>query len=288
MELVGDDDVFSRLGLERRRQELIAKIDAAPATHFQSQLTFKGSPVVGTYGISAAFGAKAVAAFSDAVSAVGASLRGNLAPRGPVTAREDFDMLITGTAIGSFGFELEGRNPALIEGGNVEDAVSKAIALLEASSVEEDDALAEVAVDLDRRAIVAVRSFADVLAAHGALCTVATERRTFTFNNHLEVLQSVARLSDENIVEADEVLYGALLGVLPVTRSIEFRTEVGEVIRGKVDRSVGDLSDLHQTRMVRSSINVRTTKVGDGKPKYLFLGRPVPVEGGLLREDPEQ
>lgn len=271
---VSANDVFTKIGLERRLRELCDQLDADPGAHFQSRVTFKGGPVVGSYGISASFGAKAMSAFSDAVSAIGASLRGVLAARGPLPDRPDFEMLITGTAVGSFGFELESRNRELVEGGAVSEAVDRAQLLLEAASQEEDDALAEAVVDLDQRAIATVRAFAEILVQHNALCTVATVHRTFSFSNHLDVVRSVTRLEADNILEEEQTLSGILIGLLPVTRTIEYRLASGEVVRGKVDRSVGELETVHESLHQRSTVRVRTTQVGNGKLKYLFIGRP--------------
>lgn len=280
---VDPDDVFTQVGLEQRLAELTTRLEANQGNHFQSRLTFKGGPVVGSYGISASFGAKAMSAFSDAVSAIGASLRGVLADHGPLPDRPDFEMLITGTAVGSFGFELESRNRELVEGGTVQEAVDRAQMLLEASSVDEDDALAEAVVDLDRRAIAKVRAFAEVLMQSGALCTLATAQRTFSFSSHLEVVRSVTRLEDDNIVEEEDTLEGVLIGVLPVTRSFELRRPDGEVVRGKVDRSVGELETLFGQGNRRCSVRARITRVGDGRPKYLFIGRPDFLDGpGLI------
>lgn len=286
LQSVGQDDVFSRVGLEYRLRELYERLEDDPGSHFQSRLTFKGAPVVGSYGISVSFGAKAMSAFSDAVSAVGASLRGILADHGPLPDRPDFEMLITGTAVGSFGFELEGRNRELVEGGTVQEAVDRAQLLLEASSLEADDALAEAAVDLDRRAIAKVRAFAEVLMQSGALCTLATTQRTFSFSNLQQVARSVERLEDDNIVEQEDAVEGVLIGVLPVTRTFEVRLPSGEVIRGKVDRSVGELDTLHENGHRRCRVRVRTTQVGGGRPKYLFIGRPEFIdEMGLLGDE---
>jgi hypothetical protein len=282
---ISPDDFFARVGLEHRLRQLCDQLDADPGIHFQSRLTFKGEPVVGSYGISASFGAKAMSAFSDAVSAVGASLRGILADHGRLPDRPDFEMLITGTAVGSFGFELESRNRELVDGGTVQEAVDRAQLLLEASSLEEDDALAEAAVGLDRRAIIKVRAFAEVLMQSGALCTLATKDRTFSFNNLQQVARSIARLDDGYISEDEEILEGVLIGVLPVTRTFEFRLPDGDVIRGKVDRSVGELDTLHQNGHRRCRVRVRTTQVGDGRPKYLFIGRPEFLDGPGLLDD---
>lgn len=286
LRLANPKDVFTRMGLERRLKELSNQQDEDAGNHFQSRVTFKGAPVVGSYGISASFGAKAMVAFSDAVSAVGASLRGVLASRGPLPDRPDFEMLITGTAVGSFGFELESRNRELVEGGAVSEAVERAQLLLEAASQEEDDALAEAVVDLDRRAIATVRTFVEVLNQHGALCTVVTAHRTFSFSNSMQVVRSVARLEDANIVEDEETLDGVLIGVLPITRTLEFRLPNSDVIRGKVDRSVGELESVYEALQQRSTVRVRTTQVGGGKPKYLFVSKPEVIggEGRLLNE----
>lgn len=282
LDRLGQHDVFSRVGLERRLETLRGQLAVERPIKFQSKLTFKGAPVVGTHGISAAFGAKAISAFSDAVVAIGASLRGNLSARGPVPDRADFEMLITGTAIGSFGFELESRSGSLVEGGTIDEAVEKAQIVLEASSREEDDALAEAVVDLDRRALVAVRAFTEVLSQNGAFCTLETERRKFSFDSSLDVARSFARLADENISEEESAYTGVLIGVLPESRSIEFREVDGSILKGKVDRSVGDLSGWSDFLHKFSSMNCRVTRVGDGKPKYLFLGSPELLEGGFV------
>jgi len=53
------------------------------------------------------FGVKAINAFADAVAAIGASQTTSLGTRGALPNREAYQLLITGTAVGSFGFELE-------------------------------------------------------------------------------------------------------------------------------------------------------------------------------------
>lgn len=283
---MGAGDVFARAGFESRLKELTARLAVERPFKFESRLTFNGLPVVGSHGISAFFGAKAIAAFSEAVSAIGASLRGNLSAKGPVTDRADFDMLITGTARGSFGFDLESRNASLIEGGAVQEAVERAQIVLEASIKEADEELAEAVVDLDRRALVAVRNFTEIMAQNGAYCTVMTDRRTFSFANSMEVAVSSARLSEENIVEEEMELVGALIGVLPESRNAEFRDGSGAILKGKVERSVGDLSGWNEFLDKVGTIACRITTVGDGKPKYLFISAPRPTGGAQLSLPP--
>lgn len=100
-----EDDVLDRASLESRLADLARTIDehahrVAPA---RVRLTFKGRPVVGTHGIFADFGSKAVNSFTDSVTALAASLSAPLAAMGPIPNRDQHQLLITSTALGSFG-----------------------------------------------------------------------------------------------------------------------------------------------------------------------------------------
>ena len=95
--------VQSRLDVESELSSVAAP-NREPA---RARLTFRGRPVVGQHGIFAEFGAKATSAFADAVAKVAAGLSGPLASMGPIPNRDESRLLITGTALGSFGFELE-------------------------------------------------------------------------------------------------------------------------------------------------------------------------------------
>jgi hypothetical protein len=87
--------------------------DARPLA--RARLTFDGRPVIGTQGVFADFGAKAIGRFSDAIATVAASLTAPLAAMGPIPGREQNQVLITNVALGSFGFELEEHNQGQID-----------------------------------------------------------------------------------------------------------------------------------------------------------------------------
>jgi len=144
------DDVLERSGLEARMEEVQEQLAAAgplgrePA---RARLTFRGRPVIGSYGIFAEFGANATNAFTDAVAKVAAALSGPLAAKGPVPNRQASQMLITSTAVGSFGFELVEHAPEEL-GSADESAVAQALDLtrkLLESTLGNDDELAELA-----------------------------------------------------------------------------------------------------------------------------------------------
>lgn len=104
------EDVIDRSSLQSRLEIVereLGSITAPSREPARARLMFRGRPVVGHYGIFAEFGAEATSAFADAVAKVAAGLSGRLAPMGPIPHREESRLLITGTALGSFGFELE-------------------------------------------------------------------------------------------------------------------------------------------------------------------------------------
>jgi hypothetical protein len=111
------DDILTRSGLAARLEELeeqLANVPQKGRAPAQARLTFRGRPVVGGYGIVAEFGTKATGAFTNAVVKVGAALSGPPAATGPVPQRDQSQLLITSTAIGSFGFELTEYRPGQV------------------------------------------------------------------------------------------------------------------------------------------------------------------------------
>jgi len=101
---------LTRMSDEARLRKVEAQLAALPAderTPARARLTFDGVPVIRSHGIFADFGMKAVSSFTEAVASVAASLSAPLAAMGPIPNRDQNQLLITSTAVGSFGFELE-------------------------------------------------------------------------------------------------------------------------------------------------------------------------------------
>ena len=163
--------VIERKGLEFRKKEVEETLASQPAPSRQPaqvRLTFRGRPILGTHGIFADFGAEAIKAFTDAVAAIGASQRTPLKARGKLPDREDYQLLITDTALGSFGFELEEapRDNAFSEAPHadvfrevspVESAIKQTMSILEATLGEAtlgtDEMLTDAVSDADPRAL---------------------------------------------------------------------------------------------------------------------------------------
>jgi hypothetical protein len=241
----------------------------------RARLTFRGRPVVGNHGIFAEFGTAAVSKFADAIAALAASLEGPLGARGTIPNRESNRMLITGTALGSFGFELEElvRPDELPfpDGSPVEEAISQARSFLEATLGSDDD-LAEAASGTDPRAVAFLRDFLKMMADQEALCALEFGGKEFRFSDVGQVRQSVERLRQDNIHEAEEAIEGFFQGVLPTRRTFEFKVaNTDDVIVGKVGGSISNAGEINHVldRPVRISVHV--TRVGNGRPRYRLL-----------------
>ena len=98
--------------MESRLQEVESRLEAAGISTrlpVVRKLTFRGRPVVGSQGIFAEFGMAATKAFTEAVADDGGVLVRPASAMGPIPNRDQNQLLITSTAVGSFGFELQER-----------------------------------------------------------------------------------------------------------------------------------------------------------------------------------
>jgi hypothetical protein len=243
----------------------------------RARLTFNGAPVVGSQGIFADFSMRAVSSFTDAVATVAASLTAPLAAMGPIPNRDQNQLLITDTAVGSFGFELEeyqGQQARLIQHTSVAVALERTQALLH-STMSDDDELADVASETDPRALDKVRSFLRVLADSEAVCTLEVAARTVRFADVGQVRHSLQRLGADNLREAQAQLAGQFMGLLPQSRTFEFRLAAdGQTVRGKVAPAVEGVDSVNQHLNQAVQIDVMTTQVGNDRPRYLLTRLP--------------
>ena len=271
---------LTRMSDEARLRKVEAQLAALPAderTPARARLTFDGVPVIRSHGIFADFGMKAVSSFTEAVASVAASLSAPLAAMGPIPNRDQNQLLITSTAVGSFGFELEeyrAEQLALEEVSPVATALERTQALLQ-STLGNDDDLADIASETDPRALDKVRTFLKVLADNNAVCAFQYGGRGVRFTDVGQVSRSLARLAADNLHESEEQLRGEFVGVLPNSRSFEFRlASDGQIIRGKVSPRVQNVDAINDHLHSAVQIDVTRTQVGNGRPRYLLTQMP--------------
>jgi hypothetical protein len=271
-----EEEVIDRASLRarlKRLEDALAQATPDEREPARVRLTFRGRPVVGSDGIFAEFGTKAVSSYAESVTAMAASLSGPLPSTGRIPNREQHQLLITNTVPGSFGFELEEHLPNQLsfgEGSAVAQALERIQSLL-LGTLGTDDELADSAAEADRRALDKVRSFLGVLADHEAVCAVQFGESVVRLAGVVQVRACMERLSQENLREESEELRGELQGVLPRARLFEFRlADSSQFIRGKIAPSIGDPDLLNRELHQPTRIRVTVTRVGNKHPRYVL------------------
>lgn len=276
--VIPEENVIERMSLEARLQtarDLLATMPQAKETP-RARLTFRGRPVFGSHGISADFGAKAAGAFSDAFAVVAAGLSESLRHIGPIPNRDRNQLLITGTAIGSFGFEFElPAQPQTLfpEIEKAEEAMRKIETLFRLAAKGSDDDIAEVIDEIHPRAVKKVYEFLDLLVQQQAWCGLEFGERSFRYVDYEQLKASSVRLRDDNIQEREESYRGEFQGVLPTGRTFEFKLLNQEgLIRGKVDAAIEDPDILNREWLHKPvAIKLNVMQVGQGRPRFTLM-----------------
>ena len=109
LEGIAEDDWIARMSFQGRLESIREKLEGVdpPSAPEKAILTFRGKPVKGSESITADFASKATIYFNDAVAAIAASMSDKLGYMGQIADKKENQLLITGMAKGSFGFEYE-------------------------------------------------------------------------------------------------------------------------------------------------------------------------------------
>lgn len=275
---IPESNLIERLSLESRLKSAKAQLAAtsqqiAP----KAWLTFRGRPVFGSHGIAADFGAKATSAFSEAFAAVAAALNDNLRYMGRIPDRDKNQLLITGTAIGSFGFEFElpAPEPSLFSEADKtpQEAMTKIEALFRLAAEGTDDEVTEIVEEVHPRAVKKVYEFLDLMVQHQAWCGLQFAERFFRYTDYEQVKMASERLKSDNIQEWEETYRGMFQGVLPAERTFEFRpADQAVIIKGKVGADIDDPGVLNRDWLLKPvQLKLRVMQVGQGRPRYTLM-----------------
>lgn len=274
---IPEGNVIERLSLESRLESARAALAVMPQQIApKARLTFRGRPVFGSHGIAADFGGKAAGAFSDAFAAVAAGLSDGLSYMGPIPNRDKNQLLITGTAIGSFGFEFELPSPEpslLLETEKTQEAMAKIEALFRLAAEGTDDEVAEVIEEVHPRAVKKVYEFLELLVQQQAWCGLEFGDRFFRYADYEQIKASCARLKSDNIREREETYRGEFQGVLPTGRTFEFRlADQNGLIKGKVDLAIDDPDILNREWLHKPvTVKLNVMQVGQGRPRFALM-----------------
>lgn len=268
-------NVIDRLGLENRLASAEQKLkDLQPEKNITTELTFKGKMVNGTHGINAEFGSKAAGSFAEAIVTIAASIdTDNLSAKGPIPEKQKHQLLITGTAVGSFGFTFEIPQTASDDEDNIENtltAIDKFQDILNLAVSGSDDDITAVLDEVHHRAIKKVSDFLSHLNQNETYCSVKHGEKLFSFDNLTQLKTSSDRLNDENIIENEEVHQGSFVGFLPFKKVFEFqRKDNKKIITGKFLFDISAPEQLFKDYLNKQvNVSFNTIKLGEGKPRF--------------------
>jgi hypothetical protein len=241
------------------------------------KLTFRGEPVFGSHGIIADFATKAAGYFTEAYAAISASLTDSLKHMGPIPNRDNDRLLITGTALGSFGFEFEipntdnpPLNNSVVSVGTAPKTMDRILDLLQSSAEASDDALTEIVDEIHPRAVKKMAEFLDYVTRKNAWCALDAWNRSFRFDGYDQIERASKRLQDDNINQKIDSFYGEFQGVLPETRTFEFKLlDNAGIVKGKVGLIIADADILNREYLHQPlTIKLHAVQVGKSRPRY--------------------
>ena len=273
-------EVLDRASLEHRLSkvnDVISQSALSQTLPAKMKLTFRGRPVVGSHGMDAEFASKIVGEFSTTIAAVSASRDRPIPNKGRIPGRAGKRVLITSTAIGSFGFELEEVVDVAESASSdsspsdIEQAFDTTQQILEGARSSGNDMFAELLSGVGDRAISSMRSFLKALSDSEATFAIEFKNKITRYRDLSEIDNALKRLEVEVHEEDDVPISGELLGVLPVRRNFEFRLEDQSVITGKIKSSPEDLESILALQGKKSTLRFKIVTVGNGKPSYTLI-----------------
>lgn len=222
---------FSRR--EKMLEEQLAAIEDQDTDKAGVALFFGGRPTIGSRGIVADFGAKALASFQELVSTRYAALNGPVGSRGPVRFRDHSQLLLTDAVRGSFGFVLEEVEPEQIssEDHQLKNVVQEVVDLIyhtaEPTREEFEDSLSSV----DDRVLGSMRNFMRLVDDAGATLRIVEGEREIALRR--EDVERARSLVDNMSIEVSERDARGHLYIMPSTCKFELH-ENGKILKGAV------------------------------------------------------
>ncbi len=174
--------------------------------------------------------------------------------------------------LGSFGFEFElpAADELQFAPNRAEDAMQKLENLFEVAAVGTDDDIAELVEEIHPRAVKKAAEFLEYVGEHEAWCGLEFKEHLFRFANTEQVKISAERLKSSNIKESDEAFSGEFQGVLPKSRTFEFKLlDQDGILKGKVGPEIADADVLNREYLHKFvSVEFHVIQVGQGRPRY--------------------
>lgn len=276
LEGISEDNWISRMSFERRLEAIRAKLEGVepPKPPVTATLTFRGDPVEGSESIAAGFGSKVSDHFNTAITAIAAGIDERLGYMGIIPGKQENQLRITGTAVGSFGFQYEVPTSKDTNKSSVsEEALKILIKICEASVMEDDQQLSELINQIHPRALKKVAWLLEFTAKQKAYLGIGVGSNRYQFADLETLKKASARVQSDHIKRGEESFRGELAGTLPDSREFELNlTEEKKVIKGKIGAEIDDPEKLYPYLKRAISVTLDYYQVGQTRPRYILSG----------------
>jgi hypothetical protein len=256
--------------LESIQEELAGMEPTKPKR--TATLTFRGDPVRGSEAISADFASKVTGFFNDAVTAIAASLNDRLGYMGRIPGKRDNQLYISGTAIGSFGFEFEipdAREESDNAEATTQDALNRLMKIFRTGEKGDDEELAQIVDEVHPRAAAKVSELLEFMVSEKAYCALRAGEEEFRFQSLQNLKKTAANIKSDRIRKGEKEFEGVFSGSLPDSREFEFKPSDGlHSWKGRIGAEIDDAEKLYPYLRRPVKVSLAYTQVGDARPRY--------------------
>ncbi|WP_210253430.1 hypothetical protein [Antarcticirhabdus aurantiaca] len=230
-----EEDPIGFLQFSYRRDELTRQIEDLADLHVSTAnvgLFFGGQPVLGSRGIDATFGSKAIEQFQMLVSTKYGATNGAVGSRGRLPRRDQSELLVTDVVRGSFGFVMEENGDADLVDSGLKHAVAEVVDLIYRLGAPDEEAFEAGLESLDNRLLTALKNFFHTLDDAGATIRLVEDTRDFSLMRD-SVTRARERTDGLAITEDRNVQIQGRLYLLPDAHRFELHPSNGDpTVRG--------------------------------------------------------
>jgi hypothetical protein len=253
-------------------------------------LFFGGRPVVGSRGIVADFGTKAIEQFQNVVAARFAARDGAVGSRGPIRQRDQTRMLITDVARGSFGFVLEEVGSDQTTDSDLKEVVNDVVELIYHTADADTEAFDEAISTVYDRVLASIQSFFRLIDDAGATLRLVEDEKDLLLPRDA-VERARDRVENISLDDTTKILRGRLF-FIPSSRKFELERPSGEYIKGTITpeclRSLtsetGEIGAGTLGTWCKVELQIREVRLRGQRPRYsykllrvLASGQPKPI-----------
>jgi len=253
-----EEDPIGYFQFSQRKEELESKLSEMVESRSERAgvaLYFGGRPTVGSRGIIADFGAKALSSFQDVISTMFATLEGPVGSRGPVRQRDRSQMLLTDAVRGSFGFILEEPEATQLsseEENELKGVVQEVVDLIYRTAEPGMDEFDEIANAVDDRVLTSIRGFFHLIDEAGATLRLVERERDFLLQR--DQIERARLRIDNMSVEVRQGDFRGRLYIVPASRKFELHISDDDVLKGFVTTQCLQQITISSSHEIRPNI----------------------------------